>query len=186
MAFEILEERPDILPEYGRVSIAFEVKTVFRVELIERGLGGVKLTEEVLDKPFIKGYDEHENPFDWANRFDLSNWGFLSAFDGERRVGGAVIAWKTSEVNMLEGRDDLACLWDLRVAPEYRNKGVGKRLFAHALNWAKRHNCRLFKVETQNINVPACRFYANQGCHLGGFNFHAYPEEMNEVHLIWY
>jgi hypothetical protein len=42
------------------------------------------------------------------------------------------------------------------------------------------------KVETQNINIPACRFYAAQGCHLGGFNLHAYPAEMNEIQLLWY
>lgn len=186
MQIEISEEQAVILPEYAKISIAFEVKSVFRVELIERGLGGVKLTEETLEKPYFKGYDEHENPFDWSRLFDLSNWGFLAAFDGKSRVGGAVVAWKTSGINMLEGRDDLACLWDLRVAPEYRGKGVGKRLFDYALNWARARNCRLFKVETQNINVPACRFYASQGCHLGAFNLHAYPEEMNEVQLVWY
>ncbi len=186
MDLRIVEETPVVLPDYAKVSIAFEVKTVFRVELIERGLGGVKLTEEVLEKPFVKGYDEHENPFDWSTVFDLSNWGFISAFDGERRVGGAMIAWKTPGVNMLEGRDDLACLWDLRVAPEYRGKGIGQKLFARALDWARQKNCKLFKVETQNINVPACRFYASQGCHLGAFNIHAYPAALNEIQLVWY
>ena len=87
---------------------------------------------------------------------------------------------------MLEGADDLACLWDLRVLPEYRGRGVGRILFEAAVNWAKSRKCRLFKVETQNINVPACRFYVRRGCHLGGFNLHAYPETMNEIALFWY
>ena len=186
MEIKIVEESPENLAEYQKVSIAFEVKTVFRVDLIERGLGGVKLTEEVLEKPFTKGYDELEKPFYWSSLFNLSNWGFLSAFDGERRVGGAVIAWKTPEVNMLEGHDDLACLWDLRVAPEYRGRGVGNLLFESTINWAKARKCRLLKIETQNINVPACRFYERQGCHLGGFNLHAYPELPDEVALFWY
>lgn len=186
MQIEILEEHVGILPEYGKISIAFEVKTVFCVELIEHGLGGVKLTEEIVEKPYIKGYDEYESPFDWSKNFDLSNWGFISAFDGETRIGGAIVAWKTPAVNMLEGRDDLACLWDLRVAPEYRGKGAGQKLFQSAVDWARARNCKLFKVETQNINVPACRFYVAQGCHLGAFNFHAYPEAMNEVQLVWY
>jgi len=188
MKVKIVEETPAILADYEKISIAFRVETFFRVELLDEGLGGVKLTEETVETPFTKDYDECEEdrPTRWAERFDLSNWGFLSAFDGEKRIGAAAIAWKTPEIFMLEGRDDLACLWDLRIAPEYRGKGVGNKLFAYSLNWAKQRNCRLFKVETQNINVPACRFYARQGCHLGAFNLHAYPESLKEIQLIWY
>jgi len=188
MKIKIIEETPAVLTDYEKVSIAFRVETFFRLELVENGLSGVKLTEEAVEKPFIKDYDECEEdrPTSWATRFDLSNWGFLSAFDGEKRVGAAAVAWKTPEVSMLEGRDDLACLWDLRVAPEYRGKGVGNQLFEYSLNWAEQRKCRLFKVETQNINVPACRFYVRQGCRLGAFNIYAYPESLNEIQLIWY
>lgn len=188
MNVKIVEETPAILAEYEKISIAFRVETAFRVELLSNGLEGVRLTEETVEKPFIKDYDvcEEDRPTNWAKRFDLSNWGFLSVFDGEKRIGAATIALKTPEVFMLEGRDDLACLWDLRVAPEYRGKGVGNQLFAAALNLARTRNCRQFKVETQNINVPACRFYVRQGCHLGAFNLHAYPESLKEIQLIWY
>ena len=183
---KIVEETADVLAEYEKVSIAFRVETAFRVELVENGLGGIRLFEEALEKPFVKDYDGHEKPSDWATRFDLSNWGILSAFEGETRIGGAAIAWKTPELFMLEGADDLACLWDLRVAPEYRGRGVGKLLFERAVDWTRKRKCRLLKVETQNINVPACRFYERQGCHLGGFSLHAYPETMNEAALFWY
>lgn len=188
MQFRIIEENSDVLCEYEKVSIAFRVETFFRVELSDSGLGGLKLIEEKVESPFVKDYDEHQNekPSTWTTRFDLSNWGILSAFDGEKRIGGAAIAWQTPGVFMLEEGKDLACLWDLRVAPDYRSRKVGYSLFAAALDWAKQRDCRLFKVETQNINVPACRFYARQGCHLGALNLHAYPEEMNEVQLIWY
>lgn len=188
MNFKIIEENFGILPEYEKVSIAFSVETFFRVELIENGLKGVNLIEEKIENPFIKDYDAIEgNKISLPGElFELSNWGILSAFDNEKRIGGAIIAWNTPQVLMLEDRIDLACLWDLRVAPEYRGKGVGQKLFAHAVDWARKKNCKLFKVETQNVNVPACRFYASQGCHLGAFNFHAYPEALNEVQLVWY
>jgi len=188
MELKISVETPEILADYEKVSIAFRAETVFRVELVENGLGGVRLFEESLAMPFVKDYDEFEveRPTRWATLFDISNWGILSVFDGAKRIGGAAIAWKTPEIHMLEGREDLACLWDLRVAPEYRGRKIGQRLFAFALHWAKERNCRLFKVETQNVNVAACRFYARQGCHLGGFNLHAYPETLNETQLIWY
>ena len=41
------------------------------------------------------------------------------------------------------------------------------------------------EVETQNINVSACRFYARQGCVLSAVNRFAYPELPDEVQLIW-
>jgi hypothetical protein len=42
------------------------------------------------------------------------------------------------------------------------------------------------EVETQNINVPACRFYARMGCRLGAVDRQAYPEFPNEVQLLFY
>jgi GNAT superfamily N-acetyltransferase len=188
MKISIVEETPEVLPEYEKVSISFRVETYFRVELFTKGLQGIKLIEETAETPFLKDYDTIvvEKPTQWVKRFNIENWGILSAFVDGQRVGGAAIAWKTPEIFMLEGREDLACLWDLRVAPDYRNKGVGRELFARALAWARARNCRLFKVETQNINVPACRFYASQGCELGAINRFIYPEEMNETQLIWY
>jgi ribosomal protein S18 acetylase RimI-like enzyme len=188
MEINIVEETPDVLWEYEKISIAFLVETYFRVELYDKGLGGIRLIEETTENPFIKDYDayQEERPSHWAKQFDLSNWGILSAFDGKRRIGGAAIAWNTPGVLMLDGRKDLACLWDLRISADYRGKGVGQALFSSALAWAKERNCRSFKVETQNTNVPACRFYVRQGCQLGAINRYAYSEAMNEVQLIWF
>ena len=42
------------------------------------------------------------------------------------------------------------------------------------------------KVETQNINVPACRFYEAQGCILRAIDRCAYPQLPNEVRMLWY
>lgn len=188
MQIEIIEQTPEILADYEKVSIAFRVESFFRVELLDKGLSGVSLREERMATPFEKDYDSisEERPSRLGERFDLSNWGVMSAFDGAKRVGGAVLAWNTPNVQMLEGREDLACLWDLRVAPEYRGEKIGHRLLDRAVTWAKQRNCRRLKVETQNINIPACRFYARQGCELGAINRYAYPAWMNEVQLIWY
>ena len=188
MDFTIREETVEKLEEYGEIPIAFEVKSKFRVELIEDGLGGIRLTEEAVVPPYIKTYEEDvgEGPARWRERWDLSNWGFLSAFEGVHRLGVAVVAYKTQDVDFLEGRSDLAVLWDIRVRPDFRGKGIGKLLFRNVENWAKSRDCALLKVETQNINVPACRFYAAQGCKLGIFHNYAYPDYPDEVQLVWY
>jgi hypothetical protein len=51
--------------------------------------------------------------------------------------------------------------------------------------WGRLKECRELKVETQNTNVAACRFYARQGFRLTQANYGAYPELPNEVQLIW-
>jgi ribosomal protein S18 acetylase RimI-like enzyme len=185
VSVEIVEELTFTLTEYEKVPIAFRVESHFLIVPVNTGLGGFKFIEEAV-APYIKDYDAYETPSQWHSRLDLSNWGILSAFDGSQRVGGAAVAWKTPELSMLEGRGDLACLWDLRVHPDFRNKGIGHRLFTHALAWSRERSCRRLKVETQNINVPACRFYARQGCELGGINRYAYDESINETQLLWY
>jgi hypothetical protein len=110
---EIREKGPDGLAEYARIPIAFEVRAVLDVEPVDGGLGGLRLVERALDAPYVKDYDAipGNNPADWPSRFDLGNWGFLSAWDEGARVGGAVVAFDRAGVEMLEGRRDLAVLW---------------------------------------------------------------------------
>ena len=87
---------------------------------------------------------------------------------------------------MLEGRDDLAVLWDIRVAPKFRGHGMGAALFRAVEAWAVARGCRELKVETQSVNVPACRFYQRQGCTLRRVNRHAYRDLPGEIQLLWY
>lgn len=174
--------------ELASISIAFEVASVLTCTVDDRGLGGMRLSERRLDAPYTKDYDafESEGPMAWAGRFDLSGWAFFGAHDETGRIGGAVVAFDTEGVHLLEGRRDLAVLWDLRVAPRARGRGVGSALFGAAADWAVKQGCRQLKVETQNTNVAACRFYARQGCTLGAIHRFAYPELPDEVQLLWY
>lgn len=187
MDVEVLEQTAAELAEYGRVSIAFRVESRFHVEPQRGKSRGWTLMEEPVS-PYEKDYDAlpGEGPEQWALDWDISRWGILSAFDGGRRVGGAAVAWRTPGLNLLGGRDDLAVLWDLRVCPDRRGQGVGRRLFAYALAWAQARGCRQLLVETQNINVPACRFYARQGCTLGAVNPEAYEDAPDEIQLLWF
>ena len=179
-------ETAPALDEYARVPIAFTVRRVLDCTAVEGGLGGLALAERAVEAPYVKDYDALESPAQWAERFDLRSWGFVAARLDGRRVGGAAVAFGGDEVHMLEGRRDLAVLWDLRVAPEARGRGAGAALWAAAEGWAAARGCRRLKVETQNVNVPACRFYARQGCVLGAIHRFAYPELPDEVQLLWY
>jgi GNAT superfamily N-acetyltransferase len=188
MNIEITEEPIIAAADLAHISIAFEVRSVFDVLPRDAGLGGLILSERSLDVPYTKDYDaiEGDGPTQWFRHFDISNWGFIGAYAGGTRIGGAVIAFNTEGVNMLEGRIDLAVLWDIRVSPEERGRGLGSALFRAVDDWASAKGCRQLKVETQNINVPACRFYAQQGCVLGAINRFAYRDFPDEVQLLWY
>jgi GNAT superfamily N-acetyltransferase len=182
MRVDIEEEAPSDLLDYSTISTAFLVERILDFE--DDG-DELRVSERLVEEPFWKDYDALEAPVTWVQRFDISRWGLLGAFVDNRRVGGALIAFDSAGVEILEGRKDLAVLWDLRVHAEYRRKGVGAALFRAVEDWAAAKGCIELKIETQNTNLPACRFYERQGCSLRQVNPGAYPALPDEVQLIW-
>ena len=174
--------------------IAFTVQRVLAVEAVGGGLGGLRLVERAVARPYVKDYDADSThrPPAWPATLDVSRWGFLAAYAGApgdptaERVGGAAVAWRTPGLDLTRGRPDLAVLWDVRVAPAWRGRGVGAALFGAAARWAAGRGARELAVETQNANVAACRFYARQGCVLGAVHRFAYPDLPDEAQLLWY
>jgi GNAT superfamily N-acetyltransferase len=188
VSWRIAEESPPSFAAYARVSIAFEVTSVYEVAAAREETRGIRLVERAVATPWIKDYDAIEGnaPARWPRRFDVSRWGVLVARDGRTRVGGAVVAFDGDEADVREGRRDLAMLWDLRVAPSHRGRGIGSALFDAACAWAASRAAKRLEIETQNVNVPACRFYAKHGCALGAIHRFAYPDFPDEVQLLWY
>jgi GNAT superfamily N-acetyltransferase len=192
MALVIEEIGADHYPLYAAIPIAYAVESVLRVEVLDGGLGGFRLMEEVLPTPYIKDYDRQggDNPSAWAKEFDVSRWGILLARDDERPVGRAAVAVGADAYRLDRfQRPDMAVLWDIRVAPERRRQGVGRALFWQAAGWAKERGYGQLGLETQNVNVAACRFYARQGCQLGAIHRFGYigcPDIAHEAMLLWY
>lgn len=182
---EIVHERPPSLDEYGNIPIAFEIRSVFNVSKLAND--SFVLSERIVSAPVVKDYDlTAERPVDYAKHFDLTNWGLFGARVGATRVGSAAVAFRSPGIDMLERRDDLAVLWDIRVSPEMRGKGVGSALLRAAESWASANGATSMKVETQNINVPACRFYSRHGYVLRAANHGVYAEFPDEIQLLWY
>ena len=176
-----------MLREYARISIAFEVREVFDVALRPGGSGGFTLTPRPVAAPWIKDYDAIDSgPTAWASQFDVALWTFFGAHIAGQRVGGAAVVFRAPDVDMLAGRPDVALLWDIRVDPGSRGRGVGTALLAAAEAWAAPCGAEWLEVETQNINVPACRFYARNGFVLRAVDPFAYPGLPDEIQLLWY
>ena len=183
---QIKNESFSNLYEYSKIPISFQVESVYKIKLKKAGIAGLDIQEEKVGNPYLKDYDVFESPMDWPAKFDLKNWAVFFAYINENVVGGATVAFNTKNVNMLDGRDDLTVLWDIRVKPEHRNKGVGSKLLEKRESWAKIKKCRRMKIETQNINVKACKFYKNHGYFLGGYHQFEYSCCPDEIMFLWY
>ncbi|MEO1214094.1 MAG: GNAT family N-acetyltransferase [Bacteroidota bacterium] len=187
MNIEIESITWDQLDEYAKIPISFEVTSILDVSFLSNGINGISIKEREIASSYLKDYDDSETPDDWAKQWDIKNWGFFVATNSKSGViAGITIALKTQGLNMLEGRNDLAVIWDIRVKPEYRNKGIGTLLFQQAIDFSQREKCKTLKIETQNININACRFYAKQNCYLGGIHANAYEEFPSDIQFLFY
>lgn len=188
LSIPIVETGPSALPEYGGTPSVFTVREVMDVVAAPGSPGGVRLVPRVIDQPYVKDYDAPPalSPSRWSDHFEVTHWGFLAARLEGDVVGRAAIAWRTPGLDLGEGRDDLGVLWDLRVRRSGRRQGVGAALFRAAEKWAVSRGARMLKVETQNINVPACRLYEAMGCVIGEVDRDAYPDLPHEVQILWY
>jgi GNAT superfamily N-acetyltransferase len=184
---EIREVPVSQLNYLSSIPIAFEADSILELCPSESQPAGWVITERKIP-PYTKDYDaiSDNHPLDWQQQFDLTNWGLLYAFHHDERIGAALIAFRTSGVDMLEGNADLAVLWDIRVAKAWRGKRIGTALFNAVKAWALARKCRELKIETQNNNARAVRFYLRQGCRLKTVNRGAYSNFPEELQLLFY
>ena len=174
----------DKLEEYGNIPFYYDTTKKYELIKINNGLGGIKM--ELVDVPeFHKDFGTRTSR--WSELFDLKNWKFFVAYnENNKMIAGCTVATKTNNCNMLEKRDDLAVLWDIRVSDEYKHQGIGQNLFNMAKEYSKNNGFKQLKVECQNTNPAAVNFYHKQGMILRSMNEYAYPDCPNEVQLLWY
>ena len=173
---------------YDKVAMNVDVQSEYHVKRINNGLGGLIL-EEVKVKPYIKDLSIYERAAEYEKEFDITNWRFYMAFDGNTPVGAMTIVGKTDGLNMLYGREDACVLWDIRIADAYKHNGIGQKLLDMGVSNAKKDGYQQMIIECQNNNVPACKFYQKQGAVLSKIDMYAYylePEVRNEIQFIWY
>ena len=173
---------------YDQVSQNVDVRSEYRVTRINNGLGGL-VFEEVSVTPYVKDLSVYEQATKYEEMFDVSNWRFFMAFDGETPVGAMTVSGTTEGMYMLGGRTDACVLWDIRVADGYKHKGIGQKMLDMGIAAARADGYRLMIIECQNNNVTACKFYRKQGAQLSKVDMNAYdsePEVADEVQFVWH
>ncbi len=183
--FRLVEASPLDLVSYESISIGFEVQSRVNLDLLSATDG--RDIQEIPVTPWWKDYDECEEdrPTQLPNRFNFSNWFIVTAFAEGERLGGMIVARDCPGCDMLEGRTDLAVIFDVRICDTARGQGVGKALFTYAVSRSKQLGCTELRVETQDVNVAACRFYRAMGCLLHSAEVGAYGPQIGEAKLIW-
>ena len=187
MSLTIVEEPPNRLAEYAEVPIGFMVAEI----LDERACAALNqdapLEAVAVSPAYWKDYDSYSgsHPSAWPQLFDLSRWIILAAYDRECRVGGATVIVDDPQIELLRDCSACALLWDIRVAPYARRQGIGTALLEAVERRAGERGAGNLRVETQDINVPACRFYHAHGFRLERARPGAYPTLPNEVQLLW-
>ena len=181
---QIQQAKISDLAHYATIPISFMVNSVIKVS--GDSPDSFTLSEHPVSNPWLNDYDIYNLPLVLPTRFDLSNWAVFLASNDAKSIGGCIVANNTPGVDMLQGRTDLAVLWDIRVDPNYRGRSVGRRLFEAAIAWSRFRGCVELHIETQNVNVPACRFYQSMGCTLLRVVRDAYDKYPGEHQLIWH
>lgn len=174
--------------KYEKIPMLVSVKSVLKLEKVENGLGGI-LLKEISTQEYIKDLGAYEEVAKYGEEFDITNWAFFMAFDNEFPIGAITVVSRTENIKLLDGRDDISVLWDIRVDDRYKQQGVGTKLFNMAAQWSKSRGLKQMKIECQNNNVQACKFYHKQGAVLGKIDEYAYykhVEDRDEVQFIWY
>ncbi|MBS1715741.1 MAG: GNAT family N-acetyltransferase [Armatimonadetes bacterium] len=178
-------EGPGAFEEHGLIPISFMVQATVDLDVLLRTEGR---TVVAVPRPsYEKDYDAvpTERPASYSRNGDTGRWLVLGAFADGRRVGGVVLAPRANGFAFAEDRHRAAVIVDLRVSPDFRGIGIGRRLIEESCSHVAGLGTETLVVETQDTNVPACRLYSSCGFSVFTVDRLAYGEDTDEALIGW-
>lgn len=137
-------------------------------------------TEEIFDQTYSKTYQSDDDAF-YSDYMSNPDKALYLAYSDNDCVGQLVLRRDWNGYAYIE---------DICVARESRGQGVGGALIRKAVKWAKGKGLSGLALETQDVNLLACRFYAKQGFEIGGVNTMLYQNfrepVCKETAIFWY
>lgn len=134
-------------------------------------------TEEVFSTPYEKRYPDEQ--LDYSQYINNQDRAIFLAYLEHQCVGQVRISRIWNKYCLIE---------DISVSEDYRTKGIGRKLINAAIQWAKAGGMPGLMLETQDVNLTACKFYQRCGFLLGGVDTRLYGNlaTKNEQALFWY
>ncbi|MGQ4680420.1 GNAT family N-acetyltransferase [Paenibacillus polymyxa] len=112
--------------------------------------------EELYEQPYESKYPEHEDLDEYINSNDSIAFLYYSG----RKCLGHIRLGIVEETKF-------ASIDRLIVLESSRGKGIGTALLNKAREWALQKGMQGFMLETQDVNLLACRFYLKNGFDIG-------------------
>jgi len=142
-----------------------------------------QLSEQPLEPPFVStDYALDDNDLaEIAGRLKRNDGLYLVVEENDQLIAMLDMEHQTWQ--------HAAMLWNISVDRAYRGRGIGRELIRRAIEWARDHQLRGIRLETQTNNWPACNFYRRLGFQLGGLDDHYYANDdlgVKEVALFWW
>jgi streptothricin acetyltransferase len=172
---DIVELNHDNLKDVNATDNAFEVKSRI-IPYIEDGIFRYK--QEEMENSYTKSYANDE--LDYSTYIDNPEKIVYLAYAENSPAGQIILRRNWNKYAYIE---------DIRVGSRFRRAGIGTRLMEAASNWAKKGHMPGVMLETQDTNVPACKFYESCGFKLGGVDVYLYigiTPRIDEIALYWY
>lgn len=88
---------------------------------------------------------------------ESSHWLVVAVLDGQ------VIGKATAMVHKRPDKEDELYLDEIDVIPEFRQRGVGKRILVKMLELANERDCEECWLGTEKDNIPARKLYESNG-----------------------
>lgn len=133
-------------------------------------------TEELFSEQYTKEYDNEDIDVSYI---DNENKAVYFYYVDNNCVG---------QIRLCTHWNGYALLEDIAVAKNWRSKGIGKILLKKAIDWAKENKLIGLMLETQDVNISACRFYAKNNFVIGAVDNMLYSKfpTANEKAVFWY
>ncbi|MBL1109610.1 GNAT family N-acetyltransferase [Streptomyces sp. 5-8] len=145
--------RPEDGAAIAALDGSFTTDSVFEVTATQEGFR-IRETpvRPPLHKVFPAGDDEADGDGDFGGSGPSRT---VVAVDGDELCGFVTASFEPWNARLT--------VRDIEVAPAWRNKGVGRALMSHAVNFAKEHRAEHVWLEVSNVNAPAVHAYLRMG-----------------------
>ncbi len=133
--------------------------------------------ELIFDSPYTKLYAEED--LDLDDYIESSTKTIFYALSDGEVIGQIVIRNNWNKFCFID---------DIAVCKSARHKGIASSLIKEAQNWAVKNDLKGLMLETQDINLAACKLYSRNGFEIGSVDTMLYHnlETKGEMAIIWY